>query len=840
MSFVQNYIGLEARIEAVVRRLLADFDIDLSNYPTIDEMNEAIAEAIAGGGGGGTNNYMLLINKPLESVENDQHYGWQMFRATDGKRFALYVGQDGTHCAMMTYDATANRFGIGLVNHPDTITLNDDGTVTINGEVMTPNLVPTTRVEEMIATLKAEIMEMTYTKAEVDAKVDVKANASEVYARTEVDTMMATKADTANVYTRGDIDGKVSAIDAKVATKANASEVYTRDDIDGKVSAISESVSAIDAKVATKANASDVYTKEETYDRTTIDEMIAGGGGTTDYNNLSNRPIVDDVVVSKTLKMESGSLLHLDGGASELCLGSRELPPSIPPTYVAVAKGGTGGESVCATSRDWSEWTLQSGLKTTEQWSCIAYGDDMFIARSSRACATTQDGATWTEYPLPDEYIAGYMSIAYGGGVFVGVGTNAMVIASTNGLKWTALGDKPDSVNWFDVCYGKDASGNGIFVAVTYRPSLTLANIVINDKFEVIRGNLMPTGRWRGVSYGNGTFVAVGPNIRGGQLVCATSSDGINWVEQPGLDASHSWGAVRYSGGCFVALSGDSYSATSRDNGVTWNTYTFPFESATILTVANGDWYAMDGKGKVAMSKFGDSWTELTIGTSEQPIKWYSVCYGAPEPIRKGVIISTDADGTGHVIVNGEELSNIGGGGGGGTNDYDKLLNRPIVDVDGVGVVQSDLSMNGKAIDNVGVLDVNTDSLSWSVDGGRGGIVSVGGRSVDVTVSNGASDTAGVFCVGGNALKARVFDNSDNTALMCVGCHDCTISMQAPNTAALGVGVHDVDWPLMEDGECSLGVGPYNGVWFSWHEIAGVASMRMNGKTVNVLADGDA
>ena len=81
MSFAQNYIGLDAKIEAVVRRILGDFDMDLSDYPTIEEMNQAIADAIAGGGGGGgTNNYMLLINKPLESVENDQHYGWQMFR----------------------------------------------------------------------------------------------------------------------------------------------------------------------------------------------------------------------------------------------------------------------------------------------------------------------------------------------------------------------------------------------------------------------------------------------------------------------------------------------------------------------------------------------------------------------------------------------------------------------------------------------------------------------------------------------------------------------------------------------------------------------------------------
>ena len=118
-------------------------------------------------------------------------------------------------------------------------------------------------------------------------------------------TMMATKADTANVYTRGDIDGKVSAIDAKVATKANASDVYTRDDIDEKVSAIDESVAAIDAKVATKANASDVYTKEETYDRTTIDEMIAGGGGGGEcsYHGPTNNAIQESASYGRSWLM---------------------------------------------------------------------------------------------------------------------------------------------------------------------------------------------------------------------------------------------------------------------------------------------------------------------------------------------------------------------------------------------------------------------------------------------------------------------------------------------------------------------------------------------------------
>ena len=102
-------------------------------------------------------------------------------------------------------------------------------------------------------------------------------------------------------------------------------------------------------------------------------------------------------------------------------------------------------------------------------------------------------------------YTAAYTGLAYGGGVFIGVGTNAMVIASTNGAMWKAIDDKPDKVNWFDVCYGTDTSGNSIFVAVSFRTSTMLANVIIHNKFEVIRGNLMPIVRWRGACDGAAT-----------------------------------------------------------------------------------------------------------------------------------------------------------------------------------------------------------------------------------------------------------------------------------------------------------------------------------------------
>ena len=76
-------------------------------------------------------------------------------------------------------------------------------------------------------------------------------------------------------------------------------ETYTKDEID--------------SKLALKADSANVYTKEQTYDRDTIDEKIAGGGGgggTTDYNQLSNRPIVDGVVQSG-LDMNGNSITKL-------------------------------------------------------------------------------------------------------------------------------------------------------------------------------------------------------------------------------------------------------------------------------------------------------------------------------------------------------------------------------------------------------------------------------------------------------------------------------------------------------------------------------------------------
>ena len=583
MSFVQNYIGLEARIEAVVRRLLADFDIDLSNYPTFDEMNQAIAEAIAGGGGGGgTNNYMLLINKPLESVENESYYGWQMFRATDGKRFALYVGQDGDHCAMMTYDATANRFGIGLVNHPDTITLNDDGTVTI------PDMVTRAVVEEMLSK----------------------------FAET--------------VYTKGEIDGKVEAIDAKI--------------------------SDIDAKVALKADSANVYTKEETYDRKTIDDMIAGGGGggTTDYNQLSNRPIIDDSVVSRTLLVgdRDGTLLS--------------------PLYVAV--GGSGDGVASATSRDGVTWEAGGSL-INGLWNHSAYGNGVFVvvgraADGSCACVTSSDGVEWTKQTGLDIKNQ-WTGVAFGNGIFVAVADETgssgehRIAYSSDGISWTGV--TGTTYNMSSIIFTSSR-----FIAVDDKQGrMMMSTDGVTWTMIFTWDDAHKTKR---VAYCRPFIIAVGTAFNwGGNTRAITSNDTDKLGERynglwegVGNDEKGANGWLS-NGRVFVSCNESTRTTihTTAD-GRTWNEITNAPDDTVMAT-----YHLLFTTNCQLSLDDGVTWT-----AGFEPLDGVTTCCyrGQSWPSSKGVNLVCDDDGVGHVVVNGVDID---------PNpiiSYNDLIDRPIVD----------------------------------------------------------------------------------------------------------------------------------------------------------------
>ena len=101
-----------------------------------------------------------------------------------------------------------------------------------------------TQIEDIIHEVMSDDY---YTRDEVDAKLDLKANSADIYTKSEVDTALGLKADKADTYTK-------TQVDTALALKADSSSVYTK--------------SEVDTALASKANAADVYTKTE------VDEII--------------------------------------------------------------------------------------------------------------------------------------------------------------------------------------------------------------------------------------------------------------------------------------------------------------------------------------------------------------------------------------------------------------------------------------------------------------------------------------------------------------------------------------------------------------------------------------
>ena len=147
---------------------------------------------------------------------------------------------------------------------------------------------------------------------------------------------------------------------------------------------------------------------------------------------------------------------------------------------------------------------------------------------------TSPDGVTWTEHSIGYENT--WEEIAFGGGKFVAVGMSTTeitsIIMSSDGVTWKSVGDGGLRVR--DVCYG-----NGRFVCVLYR-SMTYSSVVIEDDGKVTTGGLVTehSAIWNGVCYGNGMFVAIGITSLHSSINCATSTDGIEWTAQSGLDTT--------------------------------------------------------------------------------------------------------------------------------------------------------------------------------------------------------------------------------------------------------------------------------------------------------------
>ena len=192
---------------------------------------------------------------------------------------------------------------------------------------------------------------------------------------------------------------------------------------------------------------------------------------------------------------------------------------------------------------------------------------------------------------------------------------------TSKGTAWASSIPATDN-DWRGVTYG-----NGLFVAVSTSGS--------NDHVMTSPDGVNWTSRtpaaqnqWRSVTYGNGLFVAVAGTGTGNRIM--TSPDGITWTSRTST-ADIGWESVTYGNGLFVAVaaSGVGNRIMTSPDGITWTTRSNPVDNNwNSVTYGNGLFVAVSSTGTgdlVMTSPDGITWTSRTSAADNQ---WRSVTYG--------------------------------------------------------------------------------------------------------------------------------------------------------------------------------------------------------------------
>lgn len=161
--------------------------------------------------------------------------------------------------------------------------------------------------------------------------------------------------------------------------------------------------------------------------------------------------------------------------------------------------------------------------------------------------------------------------------------------------------------SWSGIAYG-----GGIVVVVSINSATGQISYDFGKTWSSIT---LPSAGYQAIAFGNGLFVAIGASV------CATSADGVNWVNRNASIPAETFTTIHHDGTNFIAIAGASgtqrvgiYSA----NGTSWFTSTLP--SAQVwgaLTSGNGLVLATlnSGNSNVCASStdHGATWTARTL-----------------------------------------------------------------------------------------------------------------------------------------------------------------------------------------------------------------------------------
>lgn len=248
--------------------------------------------------------------------------------------------------------------------------------------------------------------------------------------------------------------------------------------------------------------------------------------------------------------------------------------------------------------------TISSPLNVT--WSCATYGNGLFIAFSSGSSTyiTSPDGITWTQRILTNNYA--WISVIYGNGIFIlipyGIGA---ILTSVDGITWSSTTPRGSSTTTLASFYA-----NGKFVTVGKTTSSRLSSAISPASGSVTASILSYTEySWRAITFGNGVYVAITDNL------IATSPDSTTpWTIQ-NTPLPLSLTNITFGNSSFIiTIKNSKYTLTSID-GITWELYLLPAVTSTISMVY--------GNNKLIGVGTGSSFLEITCSPNTYEIVEY-------------------------------------------------------------------------------------------------------------------------------------------------------------------------------------------------------------------------
>lgn len=318
------------------------------------------------------------------------------------------------------------------------------------------------------------------------------------------------------------------------------------------------------------------------------------------------------------------------------------------------------GNGKVATSSNLASWT-NANLPQNFAAAEVSYGNGTYVVVGKDVpfpVAKSTDGSTWTSASGDTSFNYNFSSIAYGGGLFVGMlqsQSNASYLVnyftSSDGASWTMRSMPYNSANLIRVSAVTDiAYGNGVFVATVTSKNLDNGSNVLTQYLTSTDGltwtiRTLPSSGWyASVAFGAGVFVLLPQATASAATtnVAYTSADGISWTART-LPVSSFWSRVRWCGDAFVATKGAFGVGTGSGTDVVWSSTGASWTLGTLPST--GEWYYVAGGGGTTLVSSASAMAKASISAG-------SVSFSATATVAGGASlsyqwqVSTDAGST--------------------------------------------------------------------------------------------------------------------------------------------------------------------------------------------------